>query len=156
MWSKALADFLQREYVVAGPKAVPSESRLDFTIVYKIGMRAQKILHWFNRSFFGGFFLITKREVFVSCDGFDENIHIGEDIDYAMRASRHGAYGVVNATVYVSARRAIKYGYLWLLKDFRHIIRLLRTGKMHNSIFYPFGDYREVHTTLKKSSADRG
>jgi glycosyltransferase involved in cell wall biosynthesis len=144
-FENVVTEFVQKKYVVAGPRAVPSESHIHLAIVYRSALLAQKVLHKIKRPFFGGFFLMTRKEVFVTCIGFNEELRIGEDVDYSTRAAQHGQFGVLKTYVYVSGRRAIKYGYSWIFKDFKEVIRLARTGKISDTFFYPFGDYGEAH-----------
>jgi GT2 family glycosyltransferase len=81
--------------------------------------------------------------VFKVISGFDEAIVLAEDVDYCVRAAKHGRYGIAHSPILVSARRICKYGHTWILKEWPNLFRLAFTGKVKHPerIFYPFGEF---------------
>jgi glycosyltransferase involved in cell wall biosynthesis len=136
-----IAECVAKNYVVATAPHQPIEQRADIVCVYATLMQVMKLCTFLKRPYFPGSFIVTKRSVFNDSQGFDESIPLAEDVDYSLRASRYGRYGIVHTPITVSARRIIKYGHRWLLKEWRNIIRLALTGKLKHPerIFYPFG-----------------
>jgi hypothetical protein len=102
----------------------------------------QRLLLLYERPYFGGYYLMTTRDVFLKVGGFDTKLLLAEDVDYSLRAARLGPYRLMEVTIAVSARRLIKYGYWWVLKALPSIIRFIRTGHIApESVHYPFGEY---------------
>jgi glycosyltransferase involved in cell wall biosynthesis len=144
VFSTYISNFVHNNYVVACPTLVPIEPGIRIALAHTVLVGAQRILASVGRPFFGGAGLTTTREVFERIGGFDASIHLGEDVDYSMRASKHGLFHHSSVRWSVSARRFIKYGYWWALKQTPEFIWLLVTHKFKNDhkIYYPFGDHR--------------
>ncbi|MBI5003621.1 glycosyltransferase [Candidatus Kaiserbacteria bacterium] len=141
-YTKIIFAFKEKGYVVAAPVLVPVESGVFLRHIHRSAYYTQRILLMFKRPYFGGAYLITTKDVFAKLGGFDQQIMLGEDVDYSLRASRLGGYGLIEVALPVSARRMIKYGYTWALKELPNIIRSLWTGRVRpDTIYYPFGAY---------------
>lgn len=53
--------------------------------------------------------IITKKDFFVKCGGFDDQL-VFEDIEFIRRAAKIGKYGVINEKITVSDRRFVNQG----------------------------------------------
>lgn len=145
-YNTVISEFVENNYVLATTKLKPIESRWDAQVAYQISSLSQKILLMFSGPYFGGGHLLTTKDTFQKVGGFDTNIPVGEDVDYCLRASRHGPCGFINFHVLTSARRFIKYGWGWFFKELRNIIPVLFTGKVRSEkINYPFGEFSEFN-----------
>ncbi|MDP3741330.1 MAG: glycosyltransferase [bacterium] len=139
---KMITEFLKNKYVAGAPIMAPIESQWDIRLAYKLMTWTQKILLMLDRPYFAGSYLLTTKDTFFRIGGFDPNVLLGEDIDYSLRAAKLGACGLLKTSILVSARRLVKYGYMWIFKDITNLFRLLFTGRVRaEKIFYPFGDF---------------
>ncbi|KND47141.1 MAG: hypothetical protein AB199_01775 [Parcubacteria bacterium C7867-004] len=142
VFQRIVTELVEKKYAVAAPLLRPIESGNDLKRLYHILTLMQKLLLFFGRPFFAGSCLLTSKDVFKRAGGFDETIMLGEDVDYSIRAAKLGRAGLVHIELPVSARRAIKYGYKWLLSELPNLFRFLLTGKLKSeTIYYPFGEY---------------
>jgi glycosyltransferase involved in cell wall biosynthesis len=142
MYEKLVIHFQKKNYSVAAPILRPIEHGVLFRLMYQSLSSLQRLLLLFKRPFFPGSCLLTTRSVFESTGGFDTSILLAEDVDYSRRAAKFGLPGLISIRVPVSARRAIKYGYSWILPEIPNVFRLLFTGRFkHETIYYPFGEY---------------
>ena len=64
-----------------------------------------------------GVCIITPREVFLKVGGFDETLHLGEDVAYLRRASRFGLHRQLLINLPTSGRRFAREG-VWRLMFF--------------------------------------
>lgn len=145
-YQKLISDFVAKKYVAAAPVMIPLESGLNFRMVFGSAYYMQKLLLIFKRPYFAGACILTTKETFKRINGFDTTILLGEDVDYSLRASKVGACGLLPVTVKVSARRIIKYGYWWLVRELPNIMQFAFTGKITKPerIAYPFGDFGDL------------
>lgn len=143
MYRKIILDFVEHHHVVASPKIVPIERNIKFLIMFFGQNMFQRILGLFGRPYFTGQCLLTTKAVFLSVGGFDQELSVGEDLDYSLRVSKLGTFKHYGLPVQVSTRRFQKYGVLWMLRHPFSFIRLATQGKVtkDDKIFYPFGDY---------------
>ncbi len=139
-----ISHFIHKKSVVASPILVPIESGIRIALMHKMLMYVQRFLLVLKRPYFGGAGLTTTREVFHALGGFDTKLLLGEDVDYSLRASKHGPCHQIRVKWPVSARRFIKYGYRWMFKD-GEMFHLLFKGRIKNTetFFYPFGEYND-------------
>lgn len=143
-----ISEFIEKKYVVAAPGMIPAENRWDARHIFKFALFMQKVLLILRRPYFAGAYLLTTKDVFTKLGGFDTNIQLAEDVDYSLRASKLGAYGLLSTSIFVSARRLIKYGYGWLFSGMPNMFRLLFTGRVRaEKLFYPFGDFGEPYSS---------
>lgn len=138
-----ITDFIAGGHLVATSLMVPLEKTLLTRAVHTLAHFGQKLLARGGRPFFGGAYLLTRKEVFQSIGGFDEHLRVSEDIDYSLRAAQKGTFNIYNVPISVSTRRFQKYGYRWVFQNPMTLVRLVRKGKITNEekIFYPFGEY---------------
>jgi len=88
--------------------------------------------------------VLVKREIFGKIDGFNEEIRIGEDHDFAQRAAKIGKFGFIKTkSVLTSSRRFKKDGrFKTYLKYLLAGIYMLFLGPIKSDIFrYRFGHY---------------
>jgi len=144
-YSDIVSRFKKHGYVAAAPVMLPVERGTRLRIVYRIVMIIQKVLFFLGRPYFAGSCLLTTKDVFAKIGGFDINVLLGEDVDYSLKAAKIGPCGLLDTSIRVSARRLIKYGYWWILKELPNVFRLLMTGRIiPETIFYPFGDFGDL------------
>lgn len=95
-----------------------------------------------------GLCILVKRDMHVAVGGFDEDIKLAEDHDYAQRVSRIGGrFGIVrDLHVPVSTRRLRRDGYLSIAARFVLCeLHMLTLGPVKSDIFrYRFGYSKEV------------
>ena len=49
--------------------------------------------------------IMVKKDIHEKIKGFNESMYFGEDVDYILRASKHGKFRVLKTKLYISARR---------------------------------------------------
>lgn len=134
--------FMKNQYSIAAPFLRPIEKGFELIFLFRLLNMIQRIILLFGKPYFPGACLLTTRQIFHQAGGFDRAILLAEDVDYSIRAAKLGKSGLINITLPVSARRAIKYGYGWLFPEIPNLFRLLFTGRLKpESIYYPFGEY---------------
>lgn len=91
-----------------------------------------------------GYCMLTRRDVFEKLNGFNENLHYGEDNDFAMRSAPYGFGFVKNAYYIVDPRRYEQEGWKLLFKNMSHEIYRLTHGFSFekNSATYEFGTHK--------------
>ncbi len=157
-YATLIREFAKRKYAVAAPRLIPIESGITFKIFYRTFYVTQCILLLFGRPYFAGSYLITTMEAFTKIGGFDNNVVLGEDVDYSLRASKVGPYGLFNIPFPVSARRVIKYGYGWMFAELPNLFRFFLTGRViPETIFYPFGEFggHSAHYVTKNKGTSK-
>lgn len=63
--------------------------------------------------------IITTREVFRYCGGFDPRLRVNEDANFCRKAACVGRFRILPVSIHVSARRFAEHGYLWM--GLRHL-----------------------------------
>ena len=123
---------------------------LDGKLIEKIGFgfinyHYIKLMSLVGRPGAPGYCILTRRDLFESLRGFNENIKFGEDYEYVDRASKQG-FGFVDSTCYfVDQRRARQEGGLRLFwkgtlnEIYRQLFGYKKLEK--NSIKYEFGKH---------------
>jgi len=150
-YEKMISEFMEKKYAAAAPVMVPIESRIDIKLVYKAMCGIQKILLTRGRPYFAGSYLLTTKEAFAKVGGFDTSLLLGEDVDYSLKAAKLGLCGLLTTPIFVSARRLIKYGYMWIFRALPNLMRLLFKGRVNaKQIFYPFGEFGTPTVSNKK------
>ena len=132
--SNLLGDFKERNLKVAAFPIYPSGNKFDklaFGIYNRFAKSTQNFLpHSTNSN-------LVKREIFEKIGGFDEEIKMAEDHDFARRASKVGKFGFIKTEpVLTSVRRFEREGrfktYLKYLLAGAHMIFL---GPIKSDIF---------------------
>jgi GT2 family glycosyltransferase len=140
-FEKALAEFRKRNLGVAAFPIYIAGNRLD-KIIYRLynfwAELTQKFLpHAFNT-------ILIKKEVHQKIGGFDQEIKIAEDHDYARRAAKVSSFGFIKTQpILVSARRLETDGRLRTYLKYLLVEFLMFFGKIKSEIFeYKFGHYK--------------
>jgi glycosyltransferase involved in cell wall biosynthesis len=139
----ALGEFKERDLSMGVPIAITEGNFMD-----------KLFFRWWNyfvavsqygKPLAGGWCVFVKRELHEKLGGFDENIVLGEDSDYAQRGAKLGRFRfMLNVKVKVSSRRLKKEGYLKVLyQDAGLGLFILFHGKMdkENRFNYEFDIY---------------
>lgn len=87
--------------------------------------------------------IITKRDVYEKCRGFDPTIKVNEDANYCMKASNYGTFRVLPTVLQISTRRFRKYGYIRMGFQYvwMFVYRTLFGESRDDKIPYEFGKY---------------
>jgi len=138
-----VSECIKRELVVASCRIIPLEKNYMDSCTHTIAFGFQRLMLWLGKSYFAGGFLLTKKDVFISLGGFDENLRVSEDVDYSLRAAKKGKTALFNIPIKASTRRFKKYGYGWIVKNPAMLYKLVVRGKLtkKDKVFYPFGEY---------------
>jgi glycosyltransferase involved in cell wall biosynthesis len=93
---------------------------------------------------FQGYCMFTKTSLFKKLNGFNENLHYGEDNDYATRSAPYGFGFVKKLYYYVDPRRYQQEGAKLLFKNMAHEIYRLTHGFSfeNNKQKYEFGKHK--------------
>ena len=89
------------------------------------------VLFWLGQSWLkmgSGVCIIVRREVFERIGGFDESLHLGEDIHLIRRAARHGWHRHLTVPLHTSGRRYQSEGWWKLSLFYARITPLLLLG----------------------------
>lgn len=88
--------------------------------------------------------IVTRRDVFERCGGFDPTIRVNEDAHYCRSASRVGRFGILPVTLGISTRRFRKHGYLRMGIQYVRIYvdRTLRGEARDDRHHYEFGEFQ--------------
>ena len=107
---RALREFAERGLEVATAAIVPVDQSLGLRVAYVLTEGYLRGISHVSPHAIGACILVT-RALHERVGGFDESLALGEDHDYAKRASRLGRYGVLWAVrVPVAMRRLRKEG----------------------------------------------
>jgi glycosyltransferase involved in cell wall biosynthesis len=141
----ALNEFTERNLSMGVPIAITEGNFID-----------KLFFRWWNyfvavsqlaKPLAGGWCIFVKREIHEKLGGFDEEIMLGEDSDYARRGAKLGRFRfMIKAKVNVSSRRLKKEGYLKVLcQDVGLGLYILLHGKMdkENRFNYEFDIYNK-------------
>ena len=140
---KMLQKFVDGNYVIATSRIAALDGTPNMGRRLTIAYYAQRVMSWIGRAMASGNFILTTKEVFEKVGGFDETLRISEDVDYSLRAAKHGKFTLFSVPIRVSTRRAQKYGYRWLKENPKAVWTLFTKGKLteKDNVFYPFGEF---------------
>ncbi len=141
---KCVAEFGEKKFDMATCAIVPlSENAIDKLFHQVANFYIQKMKPLLTHA--PGFCIFIKKELHESIGGFDEEVKLAEDHDYADRASKNGSFGFLESyPILVSVRRFEKDGRLniatkYVLCEAHMILK----GPIKSDIFkYRFG-YKE-------------
>ncbi len=118
----ALADFHDRQLDVAGTLQVPlpTDSKYNDLIhgfIYGSANVMMRLMQNTARPFMQ-VCMFTTKQLYDDIGGFDESLIFGEDSEYAVRATRKGAFGILKrpGKMLVSPRRLQKEGLMLAVK----------------------------------------
>lgn len=87
--------------------------------------------------------IITKKDIFNKCKGFDPTIKVNEDANFCMKASNFGTFKVLPTVLQISTRRFRKYGYVRMGFEYvwMFISRTMFGERRDDRIPYEWGKY---------------
>ena len=112
--------FLDSDLVSAAVWSRPLSNKIiDETLFFSANIFLYVIKHFKPHG--SGFCIFSLKKVFDIVEGFDENIRVGEDVDYLVRTHKYGKFDLINKKkIYVSVRRLDKEGRInYALKLFK-------------------------------------
>jgi glycosyltransferase involved in cell wall biosynthesis len=140
---KAMSELEKSNFSVATCLVSPlSDKQIDKFLLGATNLYTQAVKNIFPHA--PGFCIFCKKETHQLVGGFNEEIKLGEDIDYVFRSSKVGNFGLLNdIRVPVSVRRLDKDGRFNISVKYlaaeAHIIFL---GPICSNIFnYEFGNF---------------
>jgi len=139
---KLVKEFKKRNLGVASFPIYPKGNKIDkfFYGIYNLWVKLiQKFLAYATNA------VLVKKELHEKIGGFDEEIKIAEDHDYAQRASKYGKFGFIETEpVLTSTRRFEKEGrIITYLKYFLAGVWMFFFGSIKSDIFkYRFNDLK--------------
>lgn len=105
-----VAEFKRRGLGIATCFQIPDSNNILDKIYFKVADFLLVLGSFFYPGAYG-FCIFTKKDVFNKIKGFDPEIKLFEDHDYAERASKISKYGILKkAKVLISVRRYLKFG----------------------------------------------
>lgn len=130
-------------FAVACPWFVARESPVIRTVYFVFNL-----LFWLGQGWLrtgSGVCIVTPRRVFEQVGGFDENLHLAEDIHYIRRAARCGWHRHLLVPLQTSGRRFQQKGVWNLVKFYARITPPLLLGRFDSlkEVTYeaaPYGD----------------
>ena len=90
--------------------------------------------------------ILIKKSLHQKIGGFDEEIRLGEELDYLRRGNKFGKFGILNSCkVLISSRRFRKDG--WFKSWFKYLlcqVHMIFLGPVRSDVFkYRFNHYKE-------------
>ena len=134
--------FQEGGFVAAGCRLRPLERDPRAILYYDV-------LYVFHRAlarwdpYACGSCIVTTRDTFRRCSGFDPTVRVNEDAHFCRRAARMGRFGILPVAIGVSTRRFAKHGYLRMGLTYLRIYldRVIRGEVRDDRIRYEFGHY---------------
>ncbi|MBU3925026.1 glycosyltransferase, partial [Patescibacteria group bacterium] len=108
---KSIDEFSRRRLDIAVPEAYVKGKKMD-KLFFELWNHLVDISQYLM-PYAGGWCIFASKKIHDKIKGFDENITLGEDSDYAQRASKAGKFRMLKSVkIQVSPRRFKKEGYL--------------------------------------------
>lgn len=131
-------------FAVACPWFVAQEKSLAVRFIYFVF----NILFWLGQSWLrtgSGVCIITPKKVFERTGGFDESLHLGEDIHFIRRAARYGWHRHLLVPLRTSGRRFEQKGAWRLAAFYIRISPLIMLGRWESlkRISYEAAPYKK-------------
>jgi glycosyltransferase involved in cell wall biosynthesis len=153
-----LEEIKQRKLELATCDFEPLSSRVDDKLLYFLGCVYFRARQFIEPAAMGWCFFSTKR-VHAALNGFDESIRLGEDVDYAKRASERGIMLRVLSSdkVYVSVRRLSDEGRLNYVKKavLSEVYRTVNSKLAQEMFEYEFGKFKEDVEAMKLEEKEK-
>jgi len=130
-------------YAAACPWFVPATRRPDIHAVYGI-LNVLFYLSQFRYHTGAGVCIATPRTVFEQVGGFDETLHLGEDVDYLRRAATVGRHRHLLLPLTTSARRFESEGVIRTTVFYARISPALMFGDRDRLRTYQYAPVRVV------------
>ena len=111
---EAVAEFFERELTIAGARIEPLEREPGNLFACEVANFYLEAMQYVSPHA-PGFCMLTRKETHDAIDGFDEEVLLAEDHDYAQRAAELGKFRILRCMpVRTSMRRIEKEGILQL------------------------------------------
>lgn len=150
---KAYDEMEERGLSVASCELLPISDLLVDRVLHRTVNTFFKI-HQFTYPHAVGSCLLVKKEIFDRVGGFDEEIKLAEDHDFANRASKYGMFRLLMSTnVRVSVRRLKKEGRIGLSKKYlKAELHRMVLGELKNDfVDYEFDNFdKDQKSTIEK------
>lgn len=134
----------ERSLISASPVYRVDSAHIGDRVGNWVTLQYQKLLGWTKHPVACGFCIVTRRDVFNKCGGFDATLKVGEDYDYVSRsAGPTRAFGFIKNTYFLVDLRRFHEGgkfRVFVQSVFYEIYRLTHGFKIQNDPFnYQFG-----------------
>ena len=134
----------KRNIKVAGALTNPDSKKIIDTIYFS----TWNFWVWFTQYFFphaAGYCIFTKKKVHDKLQGFDENIRLGEDSNYVLRASKIVKFRIIPHKITTSVRRLDTEGRFKLaMKMFLCLLYRIIGKEDHKNLFnYNFNNHNK-------------
>ncbi len=136
-----VAMFTDKELVIASTHITPPELDFRGSLIYRLGAMFQRVMLLFGEAYFAGSCTMCTRDVFEKVGGYNEQLLVGEDIDFSLKAGHLGRAALLSVALAVSTRRFKKYGYghvfsQWFVGISKCVLGFKGKAREHN---YEFG-----------------
>ncbi len=141
----AVAEFFERELTIAGARIEPLEREPGNLFACDVANFYLEAMQYVSPHA-PGFCMLTTKATHDAINGFDEEVLLAEDHDYAQRASQLGKFRILRcAPVRTSMRRIEKEGILQLAFKYVYCeLHVVARQKIYNVPFdYEFGAFAE-------------
>ncbi len=138
-----VAFFTKKELAVASTVIVPPLRDFRGSLIYGLGALFQRVMLLRGEAYFAGSCTMCTREVFENVGGFNEELSVGEDIDFSLKAGRLGGADLLPVVLMVSTRRFKKFGYWRVFSQWSVDIsrRVFGLGEKEGKHDYEFGTH---------------
>lgn len=153
-----ITDFNDAFYDIATTPVYPLSSiNIDQLIYFFWNTLASSTKSFYP--YLAGWCIFTTARLHRRIGGFDEEVKMCEDHDYAVRAIKYGKYGICKSThLWISVRRIDKEGRLnFVNKNVLNDLYRLFNGKVYKHVVeYEFGTFDEKQQVKNLSTFERG
>jgi glycosyltransferase involved in cell wall biosynthesis len=152
----AIAEFFERELTIAGARIEPLEREPGNLFACDVANFYLEAMQYVSPHA-PGFCMLTTKATHDAIDGFDEEVLLAEDHDYAQRASELGKFRILRcAPVRTSMRRIEKEGILQLAFKYVYCeLHVVARQKIYNVPFdYEFGAFAEKDRATSLQAVD--
>ena len=142
---EAVAEFFDRDLTIAGARIEPLERELSNLVACDVANFYLEAMQYVAPHA-PGFCMLTRKETHDAIGGFDEEVLLAEDHDYAQRASELGKFRILRCMpVRTSMRRIEKEGILQLAFKYVYCeLHVVAGQKIYNAPFdYEFAAFGE-------------
>jgi glycosyltransferase involved in cell wall biosynthesis len=135
---RIVASYQNKTFAVACPWFVPSTWRPDIQLIYLVF----NCLFWLSQLRYhtgAGVCIVTPKETFAKVGGFEDTLHLGEDVRYLQSASEFGPHRHLLLPLKTSPRRFEREGVLKTLLFYVRISKALLCCNQENlkALSYP-------------------
>ena len=139
---KNINEFLKRNLKAATCRLMADSKSISETIIYKTWNLLVSLSQIIIPHFYGAC-IFCRKDFFNQLNGFDQNIKVAEDNDFARRASKIGKVGILNSKkIFLSNRRLKEEGIVKLIFKYtmielhRYLMGEIKTNKFKYKFNY--------------------